>query len=55
LSVVVAGLWRSKEIGLETTFNDVDGLKTFRAPEQKPDAPESKQLMGKGDRPSVSP
>jgi hypothetical protein len=33
---------------VETTINDVDGFKTFRVPEGKPDAPKSKQRMRKG-------
>jgi len=33
---------------VETTINDVDGFKTFRAPEGKPDAPKSRQRMRKG-------
>jgi hypothetical protein len=33
---------------VETMINDVDGFKTFRAPEGKPDAPKSRQRMRKG-------
>ena len=33
---------------VETTINDVDGFKTFRAPEGKPQAPKSRQRMRKG-------
>ncbi|MDB5400458.1 MAG: hypothetical protein JWQ55_2476 [Rhodopila sp.] len=33
---------------VETTINDVDGFKTFRSPEGKPDAPKSQQRMRKG-------
>ena len=33
---------------VETTINDVDDFKTFRAPENKPDAPPSCQRMRKG-------
>jgi hypothetical protein len=32
----------------ETTINNVDGFKTFRAPEGKPDAPKRQQRMRKG-------
>ena len=33
---------------VETTINDVDGFKTFRAPAGKPDAPKGQQRMRKG-------
>jgi hypothetical protein len=33
---------------VETTINDVDDFKTFRAPENKPDAAPSWQRMRKG-------